>query len=194
MTSLASSDNNDDTNEVHCNTTTTAALVTPQKQTISSANTPTSLRHLGLTPETSVIPSPRNPHKPTKRKKTTFIAGLIPPNMKNLTPMKEILKMHYTDRFVALAQYGWKFMDGKWIKPLTKIKFDKNDKTRKTYEIMGKDGVDYFTKSKDMLKYLRKCVRESALLKKKRKHVVDSKKHVKKRKILNTPSPTHNSK
>ena len=30
-----------------------------------------------------------------------------------ISPMKEIINMHYTERWVELAKYGYKFLDGK---------------------------------------------------------------------------------
>lgn len=111
--------------------------------------------------------------------------------MKNLRPMREILKLHFTDRWVELAKYGWKFMDGKYIAPNTKIKYDKSDKSGKKYEIVGKEGVNYFTKSKDMLSFLKKGMRESARRKAlklnkapTKSSSVDSGRAIKKRKIV----------
>ena len=138
-------------------------FVTPRRQIISECTTPSSLRSVGLTPKTSVIPLvrlQRGKSELFKRRKRKF--SLIPTNMKNLRPMKEVLKLHFTDRWVELAKYGWKFMDGKYIAPNTKIKYAKGDKSGKKYDIMGKEGVNYFTKSKDMLNFLKRGMRESA--------------------------------
>ena len=156
--------------DVSTTTTMNKPLITPQRQNKNNLTSPMSLRSLGLTPDTSIIPSPYPVDKRKRKKYTDFMSGFKSPiSTKNLTPMKEIINMHYTERWVELAKYGYKFLDGKYILPETKITYDKTDKSGKSYEIHGEDGKDYFTKSKELLKHLRKSIRVSEQLKEERK-------------------------
>ena len=81
--------------------------------------------------------------------------------MKNLRPMKEVLKMHFTDRWVELANKVGNLWTENILVRNTKIKYAKGEQDVKKYDILEKEGVNYFTKSKDMLNFL-KGMRESA--------------------------------
>ena len=124
--------------DVSTTTTMNKPLITPQRQNKNNLTSPMSLRSLGLTPDTSVIPSPYPVDKRKRKKYTDFMSGFKSPiSTKNLTPMKEIINMHYTERWVELAKYGYKFLDGKYILPETKITYDKTDKSGKSYEYIA---------------------------------------------------------